>query len=153
MASSELLKAPQCPDLPALPSDGFWSETQWAVFMAIMDTIVPSVVPKSSLTDKQGQLGVPDSEYLAASKTTHNIAVEVSGDDALRAYFEDRPSTNLAVRGVMIRRIALLPIKQQEGLGKLMSSLSCVHLERAPNRHHTTNTPRMCTVPVLGPFS
>lgn len=131
MASSEALKAPRCPELPALPSDGFWTDAQWAVFMAIMDTIVPSVVSKSCLTDRQGQLGVSDAEYLAASKTAREAVVEVSeekGEEetAVKAYWEDRPSTNLAVRAATIRLIAHLPAEQRDGLGKLMSSLSCV---------------------------
>lgn len=126
MASLEVVKAPQCPELPALPSDTFWTESQWAVFMAIMDTIIPSIVPKSCLADTRGQLGLPDADYQAACETACNAVVAVSTDKAVRAYLEDRPSTDLAVRGAMVRVLAQIPSKQRDGLGKLMSSLSCV---------------------------
>lgn len=127
MASSEVLTAPRRLDPPPLSSVDFWTDAQWAVFMAIMDTIVPAVVPESSLTDEHGQLGVPDAEYLTASKTARDEVAGVSTEEALTAYLEDRPSTNQVVRRFMLQLIARLPAKRRDGLGKLMSSLSCVH--------------------------
>lgn len=127
MASSEeVLNAPRCPDLPAMPSDDFWNNAQWATFWAIMDALAPSVLPKSTLTDSQAQLGVLDTEYQTAFGIAHNAVAKISTKEALIAYLEDRPSTNPAVRGALVRLLANLPTKQRDGLGKLMSSLSCV---------------------------
>lgn len=126
MATAEALiaPAPQCPALPELPPDGFWTETQWTVFMAIMDTIVPAVVTKSSLTDKQGQLGIPDAQYSSVMKMAQATVVERSDEDSLRAYMEDKPSHHPAIRAIHLRIAARLPAKQRAGLGGLLNSLS-----------------------------
>lgn len=129
MASLEVdvLTAPRRPDLPPLPPLDFWSDAQWAVFIAIVDTVVPSVMSESSATDNHAQLAVPDAQYLTAFKTAHDTLAGASTDEVLAAYLHDRPSVNQTVRRYMLQLIAHLPAHRQDGLGKLMSSLSCVH--------------------------
>lgn len=126
MATTEALiaPAPQCPALPDLPPDGFWTETQWAVYTALMDTIVPAVVSKSSLTDKEGQLGIPDVHYSSVMKTAQATVIERADEDSLRAFMEDKPSHHPAIRAIQLRIVARLSAKQRAGLGSLLSSLS-----------------------------
>lgn len=116
--------APRCPALPELPPDGFWTETQWAVYMALMDTIVPAVVSKSALTDKEGQLGIPDAQYSSVIKTAQATVLARKDEDSLRAFLEDKPSCHPEIRAVQLRIAARLPAKQRAGLGGLLSSLS-----------------------------
>lgn len=133
MATPTPLTAPLCPALPDLPSEDFWTSTQWAVFLAIMDSVVPAVVPKSRLVDKQGQHGIPDAEYAALLKRTAQETVLATSDEGvLRAFLEDRPSTNPNVRGLLLRTLHRLPAKQRSGLGAIMSALSCVPLVFCP---------------------
>lgn len=124
MASPETPKAPRCPELPELPADDFWSEAQWAVFMAIMDSVIPSIVPKSSMVDRQVQVGIPDAEYSGVVTRAKDVVVELSGEKALRAFLEDRPSASPEVRAAIIRLLVRLPVAHRNGLGKIMSSLA-----------------------------
>lgn len=123
---SEAPGLPQPPSLSELPSDGFWDDTQWTVFWALMDTFVPAIVPKSSLADKQGQLGITDGEYAALlHESDESCALGGGGDkDLSQAFLEDKPSSQPAVRGAAIRIIARLPADRRDGLGKMLSGLS-----------------------------
>lgn len=126
MASPEALKTPQPPGVPRLPDDGFWTGIQWAIFMSLMDSIVPAIVPKAALADREGQLGIPDVEYSAVMKTVQDTAVERRDEGSLKAFMEDRPSTNPAVHESLVRIIARLPPTQQDRLGRFLSNLSYV---------------------------
>lgn len=116
--------APQSPALPALPADGFWTETEWAVFNAILDTIVPAVVPKSSLADRQGQLAIPDGHYAAVMSTAKATTLQSQDETSLKAFMEDKASTHPAVRQVSLRIAARLSDVQKDGLKRLLKSLS-----------------------------
>lgn len=120
------LKAPLRPELPDLPSDDFWTQTQWAVFMAIMDSVIPAIVSKSRLTDKLGQRGIPDLEYAALMRTSQDTVLETRDAAVLRAFLEDKPSKNPAFHGLLLRTLFRLPVKQRAGLGVILSALSCV---------------------------
>jgi hypothetical protein len=89
-----------------------------------MDTIVPAVVSKSSLTDKEGQLGIPDAHYSSVVKSGQVTVIERADEDSLRAYLEDKPSNHPAIRAMQLRIVARLPAKQKAGLGGFLSSLS-----------------------------
>lgn len=118
------LTAPLHPEVPGLPSEAFWTPTQWAVFMAIMDTVIPAIVPKSALTDKRAQRGIPDLEYAALIKA--DMVLESGDKDVLVAFLEDKPSTNPVFRGMLLRTLYRLPPKLRDGLGLFLSVLSCV---------------------------
>lgn len=127
-----VLKVPQNPGLPELPPDGFWNETQWSVFWAIMDSIIPAIVSKSSLVDKKGQQGIPDIEYAALIKTSQTHVLETRDEYVLKAFLEDRPSTNPICREMLLRVLCRLSPKQSNGLGAFLSSLSCVPTPFSP---------------------
>lgn len=116
--------APESPPLPALPPGDFWSDTEWAVFNAILDTIVPAVVSKSSLTDKEGQLAIPDGEYSAVMASASATTLESRDEASLKAFMEDKASTHPAVREVSLRIAARLSDVQKDGLKRLLKSLS-----------------------------
>jgi hypothetical protein len=116
--------APESPALPAIPADDFWSETEWAVFNAIQDTIVPAVVSKSSLIDKQAQLAIPDGEYSAVVSRARTTALQSQDEASLRAFMEDKATTHPAVREVSLRIVARLTHVQKDGLRRLLKSLS-----------------------------
>lgn len=120
--------APESPALPALPPDDFWSETEWAVFNSILDTIVPAVVSKSSLSDKEGQLAIPDGEFSAVMARARASTLESQDEVALRAFMEDKVSTHPAVREVSLRIAARLSDVQKDGLKRLLKLMSSVVL-------------------------
>lgn len=116
--------APESPALPALPPDDFWGETEWAVFNAILDTIVPAVVSKSALTDKEGQLAIPDGEYSAVLARARATTLQSQDEVSLKAFMEDKTSTHPAVREVSLRIAARLSDVQKDGLKRLLKLLS-----------------------------
>lgn len=116
--------APESPALPALPPDDFWSETEWAVFNAILDTIVPAIVSKSALTDKEGQLAIPDGEYSAVIAKAKATTLKSQDEVSLRAFMEDKASTHAAVREVSLRIAARLSDVQRDGLRRVLKLLS-----------------------------
>ncbi|KAK2604864.1 hypothetical protein N8I77_007759 [Diaporthe amygdali] len=124
MALTEEIMAPQSPALPELPPLDFWSETEWAVFNAILDTIVPAVVSMSSLTHKEGQLGISDDEYSAVMGKARATTLESRDEASLKAFMEDKASTHPAVREVSLRIAARLSVAQRDGLKRLLKSLS-----------------------------
>lgn len=134
VSSETALKAPRSLGRPKQVDDGFWDETQWAVFMAVMDTIVPAIVSKSSLADKTGQLGIPDVQYSTTLKEAQATVMEKSDRQCLEAFMSDRPSTNNAVRASLVHIISRLSPLQRARLGGFMSRLSYV----CPR-------PRLCT--------
>lgn len=124
--SPEVLAAPRSPGVPEPPSETFWNQAQWTTFMTLMDSVVPAIVSKSSRTDREGQLSIPDVEYADVMKTARATVVEKGDEASLKAYLEDRPSTNPPVRGTMIRVVARLSSTQREKLGGFLSGLSYV---------------------------
>lgn len=116
--------APESPALPALPPDDFWSETEWAVFNALLNAIIPSVVPRSALTDKEGQLAIPDGEYSAVMARARATTLESQDALSLKAFMEDKASTHPAVREVSLRIAARLSDVQKDGLRRVLKLLS-----------------------------
>ncbi|KAG8166075.1 hypothetical protein KVR01_004627 [Diaporthe batatas] len=124
MALTGDILAPESPALPALPADDFWTDTEWDVFTAILDTIVPAVVSKSSLVDTRGQLAIPDGDYSAVLSTARATTLQSQDEASLRAFMEDKASTHPAVRHVSLRIAARLSDVQKDGLKRLLKSLS-----------------------------
>lgn len=147
MALAGEIVAPHCPALPELPPDDFWSDTEWAVFNAILDTIVPAVVSKSSLTDKEGQLAIPDGEYSAVFSKARATTLESQDEPSLKALMEDKASTHAAVREVSLRIAARLTVVQRDGLKRLLKSLSSASLssKSGPTQRAMKATDKSCT--------
>lgn len=116
--------APESPALPALPPDDFWSETEWAVFNAVLNTIIPEIVPRSTLTDKEGQLAIPDGEYSAVMARARATTLQSQDEVSLKAFMEDKTSTYPAVREVSLRIAARLSDVQKDGLRRVLKLLS-----------------------------
>lgn len=116
--------APESPALPALPPDDFWSETEWAVFNAVLNTIIPEIVPRSTLTDKEGQLAFPDGEYSAVMARARATTLQSQDEVSLKAFMEDKTSTYPAVREVSLRIAARLSDVQKDGLRRVLKLLS-----------------------------
>lgn len=116
--------APESPALPALPPDDFWSETEWAVFNAVLNTIIPALVPRSALTDKEGQLAIPDGEYSAVMARARATTLQSQDEVSLKAFMEDKTSTYPAVREVSLRIAARLSNVQKDGLRRVLKLLS-----------------------------
>lgn len=116
--------APESPALPALPPDDFWGETEWAVFNALLDTICPRIVPLSALTDKEGQLAIPDGEYSAVMARARATTLQSQDEVSLKAFMEEKTSTYPAVREVSLRIAARLSDVQKDGLRRVLKLLS-----------------------------
>ena len=64
--------------LPAPPDRGFFSETQWAVYIALAEAILPSLVPESRHTNKTNQIAISTEQYESAFAQVQRLAVPLT---------------------------------------------------------------------------
>ncbi|KAI1841489.1 hypothetical protein JX266_012329 [Neoarthrinium moseri] len=109
--------------LPDPPSPEFFNETQWKVWYALMDTIVPSIVstPRDgSNTDNyqitQSQL---DAYYQEAQR---KLSSPPSRKD-FEAFLSEKPSDSQAFKDQITRTLASLPKDMRDQLGTMLSLL------------------------------
>jgi hypothetical protein len=119
MSASESATRPSPPPLPDLPPIDFWSETQWAVWFALVEAAIPSVSPESSLEDSHRQVRISDDELRRAFSETGTGA----SLDAFKALLADNPATSPAFIDNMKRSVASLPAHQLSRIGGFCSSL------------------------------
>lgn len=107
--------------LPDPPSAAFFTETQWKNWYALMDTVIPSVVPTS--TGNKGQLGISsnliDSYYDAVQSKMSSPPTRAE----FEAYFSEKPSEIKAFRIQMTRTLASVPTEMRDQIGSVLNLL------------------------------
>jgi hypothetical protein len=145
MAAESAAYLPKWPGIPPSPTSSMWSETQWTILLAIMDAVIPSVVPESGAADPWRQAALPAVEYEAMFRETRAQLVVAPGEDLLRAYLEDCPSASEGFVRSMRRVVSSLPVRLQKDLGGAMALLNT----RLGSLLLTGSTTPMHTRPVL----
>jgi len=69
MAGLEPHSGPNAPALPEAPAGDWWDETQWRVFLCLLDTVMLPVVAEPYLTDKKDQKKISAAEFDRALTT------------------------------------------------------------------------------------
>lgn len=112
--------------LPPVSNEAVFSDEQWRVFMALADTIIPSIRSRgqqNSLTDKI----VPAADL---DRAVSSLAANIPGPDAsrlARQYLEERPSENPNFR-IAVQRLftEFVPEEGKSGLSLVLNALSYV---------------------------
>ncbi|KAK4652825.1 hypothetical protein QC762_0077180 [Podospora pseudocomata] len=128
--SSSSLSSPK--EIPLPDSIDFLSESQWAVFMALMDTIAPAILPPKSIAssdnnapDDKSVLRLSQQEYAAAASeiraavSPHEVTAET-----IESYLRERPSDNPMFEKIMKLVLSGLPPSKKRELKILLSVLS-----------------------------
>ena len=124
------LLAPLANPLPDLPPGEPFTEEQWTILMAIMDTIIPSVRRDSTTNDMISQLVVPDVEYDTAVDHLKETVVDPPTSEALDKYLDERPSVNPRFQSLLKRSLGqYAPEQARKGLSFVLSTLKYVKEE------------------------
>ena len=126
MSTSEPALMPSPPVLPALPLTDFWDETQWAVFLALVEAVIPSISPESCLEDPHHQIRISDHEFQEAFEDAVGPLSERVTVEKFKTLLADRPTTDKAFVENIKRSIEKLPVQQRTQLGNFCNTLSCV---------------------------
>jgi hypothetical protein len=124
--SSKLHRAPSptSPALPGLPSVEFWNDTQWTVFMSLVDAVLPSIVTEATLTDKAHQVQISDADYSAAYEQLKRSMANAPSEKDFRSYLQFCPSKDPVFIKNYKRSLATLPSDIQKKLAGSLSLLA-----------------------------
>lgn len=109
--------------LPEAPSASFFSEAQWRTWYALMDTVVPAVVPSADGRDEVGDLAISSTlleSYYDAAQTKMSSP---PNREQFEAYFLEKPSANEAFRAQMIRTMTGIPKEMRDQLSSVLNLL------------------------------
>ncbi|KAK1827783.1 hypothetical protein QBC39DRAFT_418960 [Podospora conica] len=110
--------------LPPLPACDFYEEAQWAVLFSLVDAIIPAIVPASTLTDANTQRAIDDADLDEAAARVQSSMTTPPSNDLLKAYLQDRPSTDPAFVTGLRRLVSSLPGPARSQLGLALTALT-----------------------------
>jgi hypothetical protein len=94
MASSTAdLVAPTATPLPDVQPGEPFTEANWTLLMALMDTVIPSIQRKSSSKRELNRRALPDADYNAAVDRIRGTIVNIPDGDLLDTYLDEKPSS------------------------------------------------------------
>jgi hypothetical protein len=118
------MAGPDTPGMPEPPSGDFYNETQWAVLLALLDAIVPSVAPESMTRDVSAQRRISDAEYQLLLESYPRTMAAAPEKAVFQAYLDERPARQQAFLHACRRSLARLPESGRQKLGGALSLLS-----------------------------
>ncbi|KAK3692226.1 hypothetical protein B0T22DRAFT_531748 [Podospora appendiculata] len=125
MASSTVVHAAAgAPGLPPPPTGDWFDETQWAVLLALLDAVIPSITAETDVQDAKAQQALPDAHFDELVGRAQASMVEPPSADVLKSYFEDRPSTQPWFLYAVKRTLDTVPDPVRKQLGSVLSALS-----------------------------
>lgn len=110
--------------LPDPPSASFFTEAQWKTWWALMDTVIPSIGPKSA--EVQGRYEASPTQLESYYEDFKSKSNSPPSQAEFEAYLSEKPSENEAFRHHMYRTLAGLPKEQREQLGGAVNMLGYV---------------------------
>lgn len=119
------LMAPRPVSLPEAPP--FLSDGQWAVLMALMDTVAPAIRMQSSDAKDQdpATIYLPSSQYSETAAALRKASSPLDHpSDVLEAYLAERPSDNPLFARVLVSVLSNLPPNKKRELRYLLSILA-----------------------------
>ncbi|OLN81826.1 Long-chain-alcohol oxidase FAO2-like protein 2 [Colletotrichum chlorophyti] len=109
---------------PVLPTSDFWTETQWTVFMSLLEAVLPSISRPATLSDKANQVRVSEADYAAALKLVQNTMKNPPSEEKFQEYLAHNPAKEPSFRDCVTRTMAALPSAAQRQLGAAMAGLA-----------------------------
>lgn len=113
---------PKASTLPSLSKEDPLGPAQWRTFMAIADTVIPSIKPASS-AQGMNELAVPDEEYAQIVTRMKSHCLHDSNEGLAVQYLEERPSTNPHFKELIWRYLSLNLPEDQKQLLRLSLNL------------------------------
>ncbi|KAH6682008.1 long chain fatty alcohol oxidase-like protein [Halenospora varia] len=117
----------------ALPLPGFldgepFTESQWTTFMAIMDTVIPSIRREGATSTADSELehlAIPDADYDATIEEMKQKLVDHPDSKSFEGYLEERASGSSLFQQ-LIKRIfkEQVPEQSRKGLAVVLSTLN-----------------------------
>lgn len=124
MAHQMELLAPLANPLPDLPPGESFTEEQWSILMAIMDTVIPSIRRETTQSDKIQQLAVSDVQYNTAVDHLKKAVCDPPTSEYLDEYLDERPSANPNFQSLLKRYLGqYAPDDAKKGLAFVLSAL------------------------------
>jgi len=107
MSSNHLdILAPLTVSLPEGPSaKEYFTEAQWTTLMAIMDTVIPSVLRESTTDHELGRLTITDVQCNTAADHIRRNVVDAPDMESLDGYLNERPSDIPAFEDLLKRML------------------------------------------------
>ncbi len=103
------------------PSGDWWEETQWKVFLALLDAVVTPVVADAELTDPANQKKIPRAQYDEAAGVARQYS---RSPELLGAFLRSRPSDDPAFVHSVRRFLSNVPAAERQQLGGILSTLA-----------------------------
>jgi hypothetical protein len=113
--------------LPPAPPGDFFDATQWTVLTALLDAIIPSIVPASAVVgsdDSKTHRGIDDGQLEHVTAQVRSTMVSPPSPELFKAYLEERPSANPALREALRRTLSTVPASSRRKLGGALTTLS-----------------------------
>lgn len=107
-----------------LPDTTFMTNQEWTTLFAIIDALLPAVVPQSKLSDPMKQLAVPDNEFNAIIDETLAGLIDPPPRAKLVEYLAFRAVDETAFRTECQHSIAAAALRMQ--MAKFLSLLKSV---------------------------
>lgn len=107
--------------LPDPPSASFFTEAQWKTWWALMDTVIPSIGPRSA--EVQGRYEASPTQLESYYEDFKSKSNSPPSQAEFEAYLSEKPSENEAFRHHMYRTLSGLPKEQREQLGGAVNML------------------------------
>ncbi|KAF1981509.1 long chain fatty alcohol oxidase [Aulographum hederae CBS 113979] len=94
---------PSPTQLPPVPLNDPFTPAQWKTFLALADTLIPSITPRSTASSKQ--LGVADAEYSTVLTTIEHVALQGQQNEEglAKRYLAEVPSSYPAFQAGLLR--------------------------------------------------
>jgi hypothetical protein len=109
--------------LPEAPQEDIFTSDQWAILLAIADTVIPSIQRESNGPTIH-QLAITDSEYADTVDKIKKSVQNSPDDKVLTAFLEERPSEVPAFCDLLKRSFAFYVYDDtRRGVGASLSAL------------------------------
>ena len=108
--------------LPPTPDGSFFDETQWAVFLSLLDAALPAIVAASDTSDHAQQITVDDEVYMRQVKPASSPLDAWPDSHVLQKFLAQNPSTDPHFVANVQRTLALNA--QRDKLGGALSFLA-----------------------------
>ncbi|KAK1595320.1 GMC oxidoreductase [Colletotrichum navitas] len=110
--------------LPVLPVNNLWNETQWAVLMSLLEAVLPSISLPATLSDPTNQICVSGADYAAALQLVRNTMKNPPSEEKFLEYLAHSPAKEPKFVDSIKRTMASLPAGSQRQLAGAMSTLA-----------------------------
>lgn len=121
MGVPQKLDGPVATRMPDAPSGDFMSHEQWETYYALLDGVIPAIVPASILSDKEGEVSVSEAEFDRIVAQFSASLDNPPDRQTIVEYLAYRPSQNPRFREDCLRLMCISPARFE--FAKLMALL------------------------------